>query len=299
MDGLPGLMLYSVLGGVTTGLCVPNIISKFLNSTTFENRGSACGILIFFVYVVVFISAAFIASYVQLALFFLSFKVLALMLLTSKSVLSSKKEELAFLYQPRLVVYLYLFVWFLFLLVDIIVSNIASQRFSRAEIEIINLESVLLGLFTMIIGGALMDNVGRRKLITLAFLYLGVEYSFISLSSGELIRYTFIDGVAWGIITTVFMFVLWGDAIKPGERHLFSAFSMIVALASIYFKNALSILGFRLDFTQTFPLTSIFLFLSVIITSFYLPETLPEKVIQSKELRNYIETAKKIKEKYK
>jgi len=48
---------------------------------------------------------------------------------------------------------------------------------------------------------------------------------------------------------------------------------------------------------QTFPLTSIFLFIAVIIT-LYLPETLPDKVVQARDLQDYIERAKRIKEKY-
>ncbi|MDH7556919.1 MAG: hypothetical protein QHG94_08315, partial [Candidatus Methanosuratincola sp.] len=110
--------------------------------------------------------------------------------------------------------------------------------------------------------------------------------------------YTFIDGIAWGMLSTLFLLVIWGDIGSNRTRPIYTATALTIGIASIYFKNIISSLGFRYDLSQAFPLTSIFLFLSVVITSFLLPETLPGKVIQSKELRDYIETAKKIREKY-
>jgi len=46
-----------------------------------------------------------------------------------------------------------------------------------------------------------------------------------------------------------------------------------------------------------FSFAAFFLFLAV-IPLMYAPETLPEKLIRQKELRRYVEKAKKIREKY-
>jgi hypothetical protein len=46
-----------------------------------------------------------------------------------------------------------------------------------------------------------------------------------------------------------------------------------------------------------FPLTCLFLFLAV-LPLIYAPETLPEKELKERELKQYIGKAKKIKEKY-
>lgn len=298
IDGLLGLVIYSILGGIAAGLCIPDIICAMLDITNFENRGIISGLFVFFVYLLIFLSSIFIASYLDLAVYLLAFKLIALGMVLLKPAKKAATEESAFVRHPLRVPALYMFVWFTFLLVDIIVSNMALQRLDAKELFMINLESVVLGLVAMILGGALMDSVGRRKPIIFAYLYLGIEYSLISLSSGDLIRYTFIDGVAWGILTTVFLLVIWGDLARIETRPLYVSMALAIALLSIYFKNAIPIVGFRYDLTQAFPLTSIFLFLSVVITAFWLPEPLPEKVIQAKDLRDYIETAKKIREKY-
>lgn len=298
IEGLWGLIIYSTLGGIAAGLCIPDVICHLLEITNFENRGTTSGIFIFSIYLIIFFSSTIISSAFDLALFLLALKAISILLITIGPFQKAEIKEPAFIKHPLRVPLLYMFVWFIFLLVDVIVSNMASQKLTSNEIFLINLESVLLGLAAMIIGGTLADNIGRRKLIIFAYLYLGIEYSFISLSSGDLIRYTFIDGIAWGMLSTLFLLVIWGDIGSIRARPIYTATALTIGIASIYFKNIIPSLGFRYDLSQAFPLTSIFLFLSVVITSFLLPETLPEKVIQSKELRDYIETAKKIREKY-
>jgi F0F1-type ATP synthase membrane subunit b/b' len=47
----------------------------------------------------------------------------------------------------------------------------------------------------------------------------------------------------------------------------------------------------------TFSLAAFFLFLAV-VPLMYAPETLPEKKVRERELRDYLEKAKKTKEKY-
>ncbi|MEN3035213.1 MAG: hypothetical protein ABC537_02810 [Candidatus Methanosuratincola sp.] len=298
MEGIFGLIIYSILGGLAAGLCIPDVICHLLEITNFENRGAISGIYIFSIYLLIIVSSTAISSAFDLALFLLVLKVVSILLISFRPIKKAEIEEPAFVRHPLRVPLLYMFVWFIFLLVDVIVSNMALQRLTPNEIFWINLESVILGLSAMIIGGAIADNVGRRKLIIFAYLYLGIEYSFISLSSGDLIRYTFIDGVAWGVLSTLFLLVIWGDVGSIRARPVYAATALTIGIASIYFKNIIPLFGSLYDLTQAFPLTSIFLFLSVVITSFLLPETLPEKVIQSKELRDYIETAKKIREKY-
>jgi hypothetical protein len=49
--------------------------------------------------------------------------------------------------------------------------------------------------------------------------------------------------------------------------------------------------------STAFSLASFFLFLAV-VPLMYAPETLPEKTLRERELKSYIEKAKKIKEKY-
>jgi len=298
LEGMPGLIVYSILGGVAAGLCIPDVVCHLFEITNFENRGAVSGLFIFSIYVIIFFSSTIISSVNDLAIFILILKSISMLLASKRRFQKVKIEEPAFVKHPLRVPLLYMFVWFIFLLVDVIVTNMALQKLTQSEIFVIQLESVLLGLTAMVIGGALADNIGRRKLIIFAYLYLGIEYSFVSLSSGELIRYTFIDGIAWGILSALFLLVIWGDIGSIRARPIYAASALTIGIASIYFKNLVPALGLNYDLTQAFPLTSIFLFLSVVITAFILPETLPEKIMKSRELRDYIETAKKIREKF-
>jgi hypothetical protein len=110
-----------------------------------------------------------------------------------------------------------------------------------------------------------------------------------------------LDGIAWGMLTVLFLLMLWGDICKPSKRTIWMAASLSIAILTypgvIVAPHILSLLG-SISQSDLFPITSFFLFIAVVII-LYLPETLPEKIIQKKELEDYIHMAKKVKAKYK
>ena len=92
--------------------------------------------------------------------------------------------------------------------------------------------------------------------------------------------------------------VLWGDLAyeKPSRKYY--------ALGGLpfLFANLLQVLigddlAKSISVYTVFPLTSLFLFLAV-LPLIYAPETLPEKELKERELRQYIDKAKKAKGKY-
>lgn len=139
-----------------------------------------------------------------------------------------------------------------------------------------------------------MDEKGRKKLLLFCYAYLGLEYAMISLSGGELIRSTFLDGIAWGILTVYFLMVLTGDIIFPKMRAFFVSIMLTLSIIGQYLLQIFYIeIGVQID--QIFPLTVLFLFIAAVIV-LILPETLPDRVMRKKELQDYIQKAKKIKE---
>lgn len=147
----------------------------------------------------------------------------------------------------------------------------------------------------------MMDIYGRRRLMMFSFAYLGANYAIISFSRGYLFWFTVLDGLAWGILTILFLLVLWGDLCKPSKRTKWIAaslsFSILIYPSIIVMPHVISLFTEPIV-SDIFPLTSFLLFIAVVII-LYLPETLPEKIIQKKELEDYIHMAKKVKEKYK
>jgi len=299
LDGMVSAVLFAILGGFSASLAIPGIISKIIGITTFENRGSTAGLFIFFVYALVFSTSIFINSAYSLAIVLITIKLINAALVILRKPKDATNDDAAlmapFAMSSKLA---FLAVWGIFLLVDILASNSASQLLPKETLSMIVLQSIALGFASMLLGGWLMDHYGRKKLMVYSYAYLGIEYAIISVTRGGIIAYTFIDGIAWGILSVLFIMVLWGDIIRERERPIYISIAFSITIASLFFKNFLSLSGINLSIDQTFPSTSIFLFFAVILTLF-LPETLPDKIMHGKELKDYLEQAKKIKEKFK
>jgi hypothetical protein len=90
---------------------------------------------------------------------------------------------------------------------------------------------------------------------------------------------------------------MWGDLAGNNQKekyYLFGGLSYLLAgFVSVVVTPFLDVI----QATAAFSLASFFLFLAV-LPLMYAPETLPEKEIKDRELRDYLEKAKKVKEKY-
>ncbi len=297
MDGTVKLLLLALLGGMSSSIGLPNLLNYVVGLTRFDNRGAASGIFLFIVYVLLFIFSVVVSNLTILAVALIIIKAVSLVLSNKCTFSIHRTEDLPSASSKVSTKLYFLFAWFIFLLVDAIVINVLVRWISYSDFYVISLYSTFIGLFSLILGGFVMDVVGRKKIMVFAYAYLGAEYALVTLSYGTFISYMFLDGIAWGILTTLFTLVIWGDLATPTSRPKYLAMSLGIATSMIFLKNILQVIDMPMPPEQTFPLTSIFLFLAVIIT-LYLPETLPDKVIQARDLQDYIERAKRIKEKY-
>ncbi|MCK4434208.1 MFS transporter [Candidatus Bathyarchaeota archaeon] len=162
------------------------------------------------------------------------------------------------------------------------------------------IESVIIGLFALI-GGLLSDLVGRKRVVISGFVFLGVGYAVIGILPEILISWYFYavaDGVAWGIFGAIFLMILWGDLANNMKPEKYYAIGSIPYLLSVFLQLIIAdyIINIILVYT-VFSLASFFLFLAV-IPLMYAPETLPEKKIKERELKKYVEKAKKVRKKY-
>ena len=165
-------------------------------------------------------------------------------------------------------------------------------------------ENVVIALVAVICG-FIADKWGRKRLSIIGFVMLGIGYAVIGLSYSNIhdpsdltgmfypsIFFAISDGIAWGIFYVLFLFTLWGDL---GQGKISDKIYYLGALPYIssYFLREL----FAPSLSQLNPLTiftfaSVFLFLAV-LPLLYASETLPEKVMKDRDLKSYIEKAKK------
>ncbi len=148
------------------------------------------------------------------------------------------------------------------------------------------------------IAGLLCDRIGRKKIVFSGFVALGVAYAIIGLAPLSVISwylYFIVDGVAWGIFLLIFVLILWGDLSQPGTREKYYALGSVPFFLSYIIPQFLNESLFeQISSFAAFSLASFFLFVAIMPLVFA-PETLPEKKMELRRLRNFAEEARKLK----
>jgi len=162
------------------------------------------------------------------------------------------------------------------------------------------IENVLVGVFS-VVGGFLSDIIGRKRITIFGFIGLGFGYAVLGIYPENLLSwyfYTLVDGIAWGIFSVIFIIIVWGDLSYGASSDKYYAIGGLPFFISNFLRLVIgSYVAETVSVYAIFSLTAFFLFLAV-IPLMYAPETLPEKRIRERELKGYIEKAKKVKEKY-
>ena len=305
--------------GSSIGIGLPSCLSYFASLATIENRGLIGGIIwsltgftvVILALLIDSLQSGIIASIVVLSVWrFLGALIFPLMNKRSKpeeKIVEKPPSYFSIIRDRR--VLLYLFPWVMFSIINFAEAPLIQRTFDSLDpglyTSIVMLEYVFIGIFA-IIGGALSDIVGRKRIVIVGFVMLGIEYAALSaFSNSEAIPYLFLvlDGITWGLLFSVFLTVIWGDL---GERFgkekfytiggipfLLSAFLTIVVELYV---NSPNTGNESINLATAFSIASFFLFLAV-IPLMYAPETLPEKAMKDRDLNSYIEKAKKIAEK--
>jgi len=295
----------SLFLGVSIGIGLPSCLAYFADLTKIDNRGLFGGITygvsavgIFFL---AYISSILSSSMAILMLaIWRSLGLAILLFLMKKEILPKTQIVPSFfsILSSRRVV-LYLAPWIMFCLVNWTEAPLLGKLFGDFYDFVVFVEFAISGIFT-IIGGIFADLVGRKRVIIAGFIMLGIEYATLSLLSEiqmSYYLYVVLDGASWGMLSVVFFMVLWGDLAENMKREKYYVIGglpyLLGSFASILIKPYIEVI----NISTAFSLASFFLFLAV-LPLMYAPETLPEKQIRERELKEYIEKAKKVKEKY-
>lgn len=188
--------------------------------------------------------------------------------------------------------------WCLFTLINYMAIPIQNSIFS-AELEFTTLmaiEYVIIALFA-VISGLVADKFGRKRLSIIGFMMLGIGYAIIVfLSNINLyltgIIYVLIDGVAWGIFYVLFIFTLWGDLANNKKSDKIYFLGVLPFVSSYFIQLIVEPYLVGIPKEMIFSFASVFLFIAI-LPLIYAPETLPEKIMKDRDLKSYIEKAKK------
>ena len=298
------LTLVSLPLGALAGLGIPTCFAMFAEVSPAKNRGLESALVFFLIQgltAVIFLGIGGVnVEYKFLILAAWRFVGLFSVFLW-KPKLAVKEEfkiRLSGIIRER-TFFLYFIPWFLFTIVNFVEQPLLEHFFTQIGADVYNNYTVLgivASSISAFLGGALCDFKGRKVSGILGFVILGIGYAFLSVSPNESafqIVWALLDGVAWGILYVTFIFVIWGDISDGRSREQYYLLGCMPFLLS----NPISALvvpfvGQLNGVTASFSVASFFLFIAI-MPLLYAPETLPEKVMKDRDLKSYVEKAKK------
>lgn len=292
--------------GISIGIGLPSSLAYFADTTQIENRGTYGGITystVGFGVLALALALSPLDSFQTFAtLAFWRAAGLGAFLILSKRREKFKTSPSKFSYLSilrRKDVALYLLPWIMFSFVNFAEAPIVGKVFGEFQTLIGFAEFAVSGVF-VIVGGVLADLVGRKRVVIAGFVILGIEYAVLSLFSGFVASwyiYTLFDGIAWGLFASVFFMTLWGDLAETNQKEKFYVLGGLPYLLAGFLPVVVKPFLGTIETATAFSIASFFLFVAV-LPLIYAPETLPEKKIKERELRDYVERAKKTKDKY-
>jgi len=301
---ITGALIVSLLFGILFGLGIPSCMGYFTRCTTTENRARLGGILFFLTGLGTFslgmLPISSIVTRVLILSIWRGLGLIAFIVIKQSEIPTqiSKVSYSSILTQRSFL--LYFIPWVMLCLVNYSTVPVTIKFFNEDLVRFSGvIESALIGGFA-IIGGFISDIIGRKRMAIVGFVLIGLGYAALGIYPGNFswYSYTVVDGIAWGIFSTIFLMTLWGDLAYDAPSEKYYALGGLPFLLSNFLQIVVgSYIAERVSVYAVFSLAAFFLFLAV-IPLMYAPETLPEKKIRERELKGYIDKAKKVKEKY-
>ena len=301
-------LIYSISSGALFGLGFPICFAYFAEITTIQKRGRI-GAIIFFLISLIFVMFGAVVENLNLkefSLFVILWMTTILILLWKvKTSGLFKKRETKFKSvissRPFL---LYFISWSMYCSIDLLeaplLQNFLNNIFGTEFRNLILLLGTTFTAFSILLAGFLIDFYGRKKVLLYGFIALGIAYATISIAPYNILLwylYSVINGIATGFFIVILLFTIWGDLSPQGASEKYYALGGLPYISIVVIKEIISPYVILIPVTAAFSFASFFLFLAV-LPLMYAPETLPEKVIRHRELKKYVEKAKKIREKY-
>jgi len=291
-------LAYFIIGGCF-GIGLPSCLSYFADHTSVSKRGSLSGVIFLATYLGIYVAAIFGSNRLIADFIFLSawrvFGLIVLLLVRPVERADAEREVLPFAAILKERPYmLYFITWLVFCVTESGASIGFEQTSYIAWIGI-------LGALASIFGGIVCDRSGRKRVLFTALIALGMVYAirgiFPNVALTEILHLAF-SGISWGAFSVIFILVLWGDLSHPRKRReKYYALGVVPFFLFVLFRVILIQHSVLVPDASLYSLASFSLFLSA-LSAIFAPETLPEKKIELRRLRRYVERAKKVQEEW-
>lgn len=275
----------------------------FWNLTLPEERGRVAGLIGFVILPFYFIAVPVVAETIDFPMtvilsVFLSLGTLVTILLRPKKIVLTVKKDGRRNYFEKRTILFYSIPWILFSLINATLAKnislvILHQVSSSFYLLLLGLQ-VIGVIFGALLGGTIADFFGRRLALAISLTSYGTSSALAGLiQSNEIFLLVYVaNGLSWGILFTLYTFVIWGDVANEGNCTKMYA----IGLAPYY-----SALGFGLLSTQLaqIPLvvsalaSCLLIFLSN-VPIILAPELLPSDFREKIKLRLHMNAVRRI-----
>ncbi|MCW4016652.1 MAG: MFS transporter [Candidatus Bathyarchaeota archaeon] len=301
------LLSVSFLSGFSLGLGFPSCLAYFGDHTKVENRGLLAGITFFASGLAILLIGLIInfSTLVTGALILAAWRGIGLLLFLLVKSKKDYPQEKQFEAPYKAVLFdksflLYFIPWTLFCAVNFLGVPIEINLFGEELGSLMPIGEYGVGGFVALIGGWFADTVGRKRIIIVGFVMLGIGFAVLGLFPGDVLSwylYIIVDGIAWGIFSLMFYLVIWSELAGNRTKEKYYMLGVLPFLTASYIQILFTPFAGSVEASSAFSLASFFLFIAV-LPLLYAPETMPEKKIELKRLQKFAEDAKKAKEKY-
>jgi MFS family permease len=303
---LEGLIATSTVIGIYFGIGLPILMGYFAAATRTENRARLGGIIILingigFPLLSLLATTDALLTTTALAIWRLAGLIILLLLKPQEQVISKQSTPSFQAIISNRSFYLYFFPWLAFSLVNDLSFPVLHNFFQSDFLAVSStVDTALAGIFALFVG-FFADYVGRKRLILFGFALLGLGYAALGLFPGNSFSWWFYicaDGIAWGSFTALFLMTLWGDLASGQNGEKYYILGFLPYLISNFTRVSMGeyVASKVTNEVAVFSFASFFLFAAV-LPIFLAPETLPEKAMKERDLKNYLDKAQKIAEK--
>jgi len=290
------LAIYFSLG-VTFGMGLLNFFTLYGESTISEERGRSAALIEFLYLSCSSVILAFIRNQSFNALIFTCFFLSLIILFFDFLFLSRRIKELdtdeSIKLNKRTIIF-YLVPWVSFSLINATTARVISFQAMKYIIPLFSYLMIIMGAIGAIIGGVISDFIGRKIPLAFALTLYGISSVFSAFVKVHiLVNFMFIiTGLTWGILSTLYLYVVWGDlADKNTYQYTYSiglgTFFATSGLGSLITPEILKIPLFTASITNCLIIfiSNIFIILA--------PEILPSDVREKTCFKLYIYLVKR------
>jgi hypothetical protein len=299
------ILLLVLLIGVFFSVSQLSFLAHFWKTTLSEERGRIGGIIGFATLPFYFIMSYVIAVNLDLSGTVILAAALSIVPIVAKifrnqRLLTVTKKETT--YPEKRTIILFSIPWFLFCLINTTVAaNITTNLLQLIPSSLIGFIIILQAAAAFIgtlIGGILADFFGRRLALAISVTLYGIGMALSGLIQNATLAFFsfFAEGLSWGILLTLYIFVIWGD-LSNKENH-----TRLYAIGLVAFYIATAIEPFSNLISQIPLAPSAFLGCTIIFLSnvpiALAPELQSSDFLERIRLKMHIKAAKKAAKKY-